>query len=766
MSGVNLRWSVTTIHKAGAGLLLWLLLVAALALAAVIRWPGAQFLATDFPSLLPHSAADPWLARATDAAGGSFDRQLVLLVSANDPEAAEAFLAHSVDTFAAAGFADPGFEQEQARRWQALSAALYPYRWNLLTDVDRTALQADAANALAEFRRLLYSPLGLTYLRGLERDPTGHFGRYVRAFSPAPPTAGDAARLATLSVPAAALGFDALPRLHAAYLDLQQQAGAAGAEFHATGVPLYSAYAVVSARQEMSTIGIVSLVLLVGILVWFLRSPLGLVLTLACVSAGLAAGFVCTVLLLGEIHLITLVFGATLIGIAADYALHYLAHSRLPGWTADAALRKVLRGLTLGVVSSALAFAALILLPFPGIRQMGVFMASGLLASFATVCLLFPALYRRAPAVPSLGGWFLTARVQFPLAPRYLLLAALVVVAVLALAPARDDIRAFSAAPAELTIAEERIRTATGSGPDSRFLLLRAADDEALLQREQALLRDLDALTASGGLDRYTAIGQVLPPAASQRASRKLWRALVADGTLPHHLDVLGFSAAARAAVLADIAADPGVADPALLTGLDLPLGVAGYLGCAALECASWIRLAGVADEAALEAVVTAHPGVRLADPIAAINRDIEAYRGALGWTLLLGAAGAGGLLMLFAGPSVGLRILVVPITACVVSLALMVAVQGSYSLVNLMALLLVFGVGLDYGVFRALTPASEQAATTLAIALSAATSILAFGMLALSSTPVISLFGKSIALGLALAYAMSWLDWEREQAT
>lgn len=757
---------MTTTPSARVGLALWLLLAALTATVAVARWPGAQFLATDFPSLLPRSSADPWLERAATAARGSFDRQLVLLASAQDPATAEDVLNRSVAALAAAGFADPEFEQEQARRWQALSAALYPYRWGLLTDADRRALQRDAGAALAGFRGRLYSPLGLTYLRNLERDPTGHFARYLRAFGAAPPGAGGARRLTTLSVPAERLGFDALPALHATFGELQQAAQKADAQLYATGVPLYSAFAVVSARREMSTIGLASLSLLVLVLLWFLRSPSGLALTLTAIGAGLATGFASTVLALGEIHLITLVFGATLIGIAADYALHYLAHSRLPGWTPDAALGKVLRGLALGVASSALAFAALALLPFPGIRQMGVFMASGLLASFATVCLLFPALYRSAPAARPLAGLFALARPRSPFPVRYLLGAALLLIAALALAPAEDDVRAFSAAPEDLTRAEEHIRAVTGSGPDSRFLLVRAGDEQALLAREEALLADLATLSARGALERYSAIAQVLPSARQQDANRAVWRGLVADGTLPAHLDALGFDAQSSASVLAAIAAEPGAADWSVLADLELPLGVEGFLGCEARECASWVRLSGVADAAALERVVAAHSGVQLADPIASINRDIASYRGAVGWTLLLAGAAAAVLLLLLAGSAVGLRILVVPLLACVTSLALLVAWQGAYSLVNLMALLLVFGVGLDYGVFRALTPDGEQAATTLAIALSAITSILAFGMLSFSSTPVISLFGKSIALGLTLAYALSWLDWQRETAT
>ncbi|MBT4522693.1 MAG: MMPL family transporter, partial [Halieaceae bacterium] len=57
-----------------------------------------------------------------------------------------------------------------------------------------------------------------------------------------------------------------------------------------------------------------------------------------------------------------------------------------------------------------------------------------------------------------------------------------------------------------------------------------------------------------------------------------------------------------------------------------------------------------------------------------------------------------------------------------------------------------------------------DQATTALAISLSAATSILAFGLLGFSETPVISSFGQTIAVGLVFAWLFSWMrltNWE-----
>ena len=61
------------------------------------------------------------------------------------------------------------------------------------------------------------------------------------------------------------------------------------------------------------------------------------------------------------------------------------------------------------------------------------------------------------------------------------------------------------------------------------------------------------------------------------------------------------------------------------------------------------------------------------------------------------------------------------------------------------------------------LTASADRPVTSLAITLSALTSILAFGMLAFSKTPVISSFGQTIAFGLVFAYGLSWFRFERK---
>ena len=80
----------------------------------------------------------------------------------------------------------------------------------------------------------------------------------------------------------------------------------------------------------------------------------------------------------------------------------------------------------------------------------------------------------------------------------------------------------------------------------------------------------------------------------------------------------------------------------------------------------------------------------------------------------------------------------------------------------RLFALLLVIGLSIDYAVF-AREAGSHASPTLLAIALSALTTLLSFGLLGLSSTPALAEFGSTVVLGVVIALASTWLLWRRQ---
>lgn len=738
-----------------AAVLAWLLCAGLLAALALGRWPAGEWLKTDFMALLPGTGTSAWQQRASAAQAAAYDRQLVLRVQAADRRQAAAFLQQVLDALARADYLEADVRAAQAARWRELAGALHPYRWSLLTGADQRALEDDPGAYLERFRSYLYSPLGGAALNNLPGDPLGTFRHFVAAA--APPFAGgeasdggDRSAMTTVSLRPERMALPQLEELYDLYNRFRKKAVQQQLQFQATGAPLYSAYGIHSARREISTIGLASLGLLVAMLLATLRSARALLLTLVCVASGVATGLLATVTLLGQVHLLALVFGATLIGIAADYALHFLAHSLDRQWRRERSPAPVLPALSLGAASSVIAFGALALLPFPGVRQIGLFMAAGLAGSFATVCLLFPGLYTGAPRA-SLPAFCARSRLAPGPSRRWLAAAALLCLPGLWLLQGEDDVRDFYAAPAGLKADEAAIAGATSQTRASRYLLLEAESLPALLAREEALRSAAPAHLHLAG------ISNLVPSPAQQRRNLALLRQVADSGQLERHLEELGLAQPRRRAILAEIRADQRPLSPDALAGLDLPLGTGGLLGCDPRGCASRLQIAGSAQSAELDRLA-ARPGVTLVDPIADINRLMQHYRGLFTWLLPCAALAAAALLTLVAGWRRALGILILPACACLFSLGLLGYLTGSVSLINLLGLLLILGVGLDYAVFRAYTPEAAQGATTLAITLSALTSVLAFGMLAFSATPVISAFGQTIALGLVAAYGLSWL--------
>jgi predicted exporter len=102
-----------------------------------------------------------------------------------------------------------------------------------------------------------------------------------------------------------------------------------------------------------------------------------------------------------------------------------------------------------------------------------------------------------------------------------------------------------------------------------------------------------------------------------------------------------------------------------------------------------------------------------------------------------------------------GLVVMVPPLCAAIASLGLLGLLGQLINLFNIMGLFLVLGIGVDYGLFFRETGLQNDS-TMLAIALSSLTTILAFGLLAFSTTAAIRAFGLTILIGITVAFLLS----------
>src|SRR4029453_8787179 len=81
-------------------------------------------------------------------------------------------------------------------------------------------------------------------------------------------------------------------------------------------------------------------------------------------------------------------------------------------------------------------------------------------------------------------------------------------------------------------------------------------------------------------------------------------------------------------------------------------------------------------------------------------------------------------------------------------ALALLGMAGQNLQLFHVLALMLLLGVGVDYGIFLHEHPSRRDAIAWLAIGLSALSTLLSFGLLCLSKTPALQAFGLTMLTG------------------
>ena len=290
-----------------------------------------------------------------------------------------------------------------AQNYRESYQQLFPYRYQLLEPQTRFTLIENPKDLIAQNLEILYSPIGQMQSSDLERDPLLLFSRYFNAQNPVKLNIEQGVvvlhddhkfwALLLTDLLDSANKLDKLESLLDLVSSAQNQAQAAGGDLMVSGLPLFTAAGSQSAKQEISTVGVGSSVGIVLLMLLTFRSPRPLLLSFLAIGSGMFSALVLSVLFFGKIHIITLVFGASLIGVADDYAVHFFCDSfGSEDWNPRRGLRFILPGLFIGLLTNLLSYAGLGFSPFPGLREVALFSAIGLLVAWLTVVMLFPVL--------------------------------------------------------------------------------------------------------------------------------------------------------------------------------------------------------------------------------------------------------------------------------------------------------------------------------------------------------------------------------------
>lgn len=783
-------------------LTIWLLLMLSASLWTLQLWQNGARVQSDILAMLPHLQQDKLTERALNQVEATLADQVYIALVAKDETtaiAAAKLLMQKLETDLVSTGKNAALTDIRSADMQlgeALGQYYFPHRFKLLTAPQAEALATkDIRNLIEAATAQLYNAFSYANSNLLAQDPLLLFPANLLALAPSSKVRasqgillanqGDNvaavvmakgqesafnpnAQLAQMT--ALTLGLDAVKQ---SYPDITLLK--AGTLFHAIA-------ATQTAKSEISILGLASLLGVIA-LVWLaFRSVMPLLLAIVTISSGLLLAVTFTLSVFGELHLLTLVFGTSLIGIAIDYSFHFYCE-RLSDTdrNAQATVAYIFPTVTLAFITSALAYVGIGLAPFPGMQQVAIFCAAGLLGAYLTLILAYPLLAgSRLPSGSrplALAGKYLANLTQLSnrlITPLGMGMFALVIVVWCLVGVTKltvdDDIRHLQQSPASVTEPENQLRQLLSGGTDNQFLLVRAASEEALLQQLERVSPLLDAAIANQELGNYVSLSRYLPSHQRQDTAYRL-QGEIYQTQIDTVLTNLGLDENLKPELQASyLAAKDQYIAPADFFKLEAgkqiaPLWLASNGkatdydalndGGASAEHGAIVLLGGIKQIDALKTRFAHDQSVQLIDKVADISAVMGHYRQL---TLKLLALALGIALLLFSlnfGIKKAAVVVAVPALAALLTLATLGLTGSPLSLFHALALILVFGIGIDYSLFFA-SAQNHGKAVMMAVFMSACSTLLAFGLLAFSQTQAIHYFGLTLSLGIGLTFLLS----------
>lgn len=658
---------------------------------------------------------------------------------------------------------------------------IFQYRYLLSPAMTASHFTVTALHESLEARvNELVSPLAPLVKQSLAADPTGDFVTVIAQWMPTTTPAthrgvwvSSDRRWGLLMIETRAAGFD---------LDTQEDIqGWIQMEFNAlidslsvapkpelvmTGPAVFA----VQSREEMKTeaqwLSLASGILVVLIIFAAYRSWTIVGLCVLPLGSGLVAGIACVNIVFGYVHGVTLAFGATLIGVAVDYPIHLFSHLTRNNPEA-VPLPTIWPTLRLGVATTVIGYSALLFSGFPGLTQLGLFAITGISTSAVVTRWVVPAVIP-AQYGSRAGGTKVVAAIDWlpkmkVLLPFFFILASGGLV--ISSKPVwESDLANLSPVAPDHRMLDQKLRRELG-GPDVRHMVVVVAQtEEEALKRSEALVPVLNRMVTEGLIGGYDLAARYLPSQATQRKRQALLpeadelRAHIREATkgLPFNPDVFEpFVRDIRKAKTQDLLTLANFPQ----TGLRLKME--SLLFSRHNQWVAVVPLQNVTDWHGVQEALAeqSRDGVSSLDIKEASNHVVTTYLQEM--LRLLAGGGIAVVAALFLGLRSGLavvRVFFPVVVAAGVVVGTLHFLDHRLSLFHLASLLLVGGLGLDYGLFfhRAAGSWEERVRTVHALVVCCSTTVGAFGLLALSRFPVLQAIGATAALGSLLCLLFS----------
>ncbi len=759
----------------------WVVLAWALAMALGGWLASRTRFTTDLSFFLPSQPTAEQQVLVEQLREGVVSRLLMVAIGGGEP-AARAEASRALRQALAADGAFVSVQNGELEAFDRELALLQRHRYALSPAVNAQRFTPDGLReAILNAIDVVSSPAGLPFKAGFVSDPTGEAFEVLMGWqSQGQPAMAegvwvsrDGAR-ALLLLQTRAAGSDtdgqaaAVARVQSAFD--QRPPGASALRLEVSGPGVFAVKTRAAIQADVARLTLASSIG-ISLLLWFMyRRWRPLLLTLVPAASGSLAGLVVVGQVHGSVFAITAGFGAALVGEAVDYGIYYFVQTgREPGGRWHERFWPTIR---LGVATSVLGFGALLFAGFPGLAQLGLYAMTGVFVAALTTRLVLPAMAGGHVArTPDLPAW-VTPRALALRAWRWPVLG-LAALALAWLVVQRDtlwepDLSALSSVSLQDAERDARLRGDLGA-PDARYMVVvRASDREAALRGAEAAAQRLQPLVAQGLIGGYDSPARFLPSEALQRERQRSLptpEALSRDLALALQGQPLS---AARLQPFVQAVAQARVAEPmrredlegsALAIAVDslLQSHADGWTALLPLRPAPGAAGADLPAEALRAALQGSGAG------FIDLKQEFESLYGSyLREAIALSLAGLAGIVLVLGAslrePRRLLGVLLPIAAAVLIVIASLHALGVRLHLLHLIGMLLIVAVGSNYSLFieRWRRDPHSDPQALLSVLVACGTTAIGFGVLSLSSVPVLQAVGMTVAPGAVLALLLS----------
>lgn len=762
-------------------------LIVLMSLISMIESRGVKFDA-DLFNMLPDSAAAKTISIADKKLTEKSSRNIFILCGHEDFDVAKENAAKVFEELRNS----PKFSSlslySGSESFLEIENFLHPYRFNFLDQKTRTLLDSeDGAQAFAE--ESLGKAFGFFTLSSLEKINEDPFlldemtlQNYLSAASDSgtsmSPKDGVLASQfenrwyvmisGTVSREGAALASksNAVETVYEVCAPLEKD----GVRFVYSGTPFHSYKSSMSASKEISLISTVTLLIVILMLVLTFRSFLPIAVSLLSILLSVGSALGTCHFVFGKIHVLTLIFGTSLIGCCIDYSLHYFMH-----WKANVGLNRadeirshLFVGLTLSLVSTEICYVLLCFSPFALLKQMAVFSLSGILSSFLTVVCIYPVL--KLPPEEKRRIKFLEKRSNIRAGKkiRVGIFSVLLLIFLSLLLIFRGNVRVRNNI-AGLYQMEGRLRDDTilssrilNYNPSSWFIVCGDSADEVLVS-EEAFCKKIGMLGGENRKVSFISSSRFIPSSVSQKDSIRACGNLLPF--VESQCESLGLPPeCAREYKRIFAEKDFRILSP---ENPGLPDAIRSLLGSVWLgeiegRWYSVVLPVGLEDSECRN-LADGFENVYFENKVEDISSGLDHLTKQILVMFAVAFLGIVIFLKFFYTWKQTLSIAVIPVFSVLAVLAVFAAIGRYIDFFAITGMILVFGMGLDYIIYmvenskRDGKSDEEKLLEPFAVALSFLTTALSFGALALSSFVPVHVIGLSILVGLSAAFVASF---------